>query len=57
VIVSLSDEGEQVITGEARAREAWLRSKLDELSSDQRDTLGDAVAILNRLIAGEEPKA
>ncbi|MBS4103258.1 MarR family transcriptional regulator [Tsukamurella paurometabola] len=57
VIVSLSDEGEQVITGEARAREAWLRGKLDDLTSEQRATLDDAVGILNGLIAAEEKQA
>ncbi|BDH55847.1 hypothetical protein MTP03_07860 [Tsukamurella sp. PLM1] len=54
VIVSLSDEGEQVITGEAAAREAWLRGKLDELTDEQRVTLSSAVGILNGLIAAEE---
>lgn len=53
VIVSLSDEGEHVINGEAEAREAWLRGRLDELSSADRDTLGGAVGIINRIIAGQ----
>ncbi|CAM3941579.1 MULTISPECIES: MarR family winged helix-turn-helix transcriptional regulator [Tsukamurella] len=57
VIVSLSEEGEQVITGEARAREAWLRGKLDELTPAERQTLDGAVNILNRLIAGEESQS
>lgn len=54
VIVSLSDEGEQLITGEAAAREAWLRGKLAELTEEQRSTLNGAVGILNGLIAAEE---
>ncbi len=53
VIVSLSDEGEHIITGEAKAREAWLRGRLAELSPEQIDTLGGAVAIMNQLISAE----
>ncbi|GAA4407447.1 MarR family winged helix-turn-helix transcriptional regulator [Tsukamurella soli] len=53
VIVSLSDQGEHVINGEARAREAWLRGKLEQLSDEDVTTLGDAVVILNKLIAAE----
>ncbi|GAB3132224.1 hypothetical protein GCM10027289_19840 [Tsukamurella serpentis] len=57
VIVSLSDQGEQIISGEAAAREAWLRGKLDELSDGQRATLTGAIGILNALIAAEEKRA
>lgn len=56
VIVSLSDAGDRVITGEAAAREAWLRGKLAELSADERGSLSNAVSILNRLIASEETR-
>ncbi len=54
VIVSLSEEGERLITGEAAAREAWLRGKLGDLTPEDRATLGGAVRILNGLIGSDE---
>ncbi|MBT0566410.1 MarR family winged helix-turn-helix transcriptional regulator [Williamsia sp. CHRR-6] len=54
VIVTLSELGREVITDEANAREAWLRSQLEKLEPDQLGTLRDAVEIMTHLVASTD---
>ncbi|WP_439031963.1 MarR family winged helix-turn-helix transcriptional regulator [Gordonia terrae] len=49
-IVTLSPEGVEVVTEELAARKAWLSDRLAELSPDQRDTLREAVLIVNSIL-------
>ena len=43
-------EGRDVVTDELAARKAWLDDRLSELTSDERDTLRQVVAIMNKMI-------
>ena len=52
-IVTLASEGEAIITGEVAARRAWLNERLAELTQEERDTLGAAVPILNKVILSD----
>lgn len=54
VIVSLSEEGEQLIESESAAREEWLRSKLDALAPEERKVLREAADLLTTLIDADQ---
>ncbi|WP_238421144.1 MarR family winged helix-turn-helix transcriptional regulator [Gordonia sp. 'Campus'] len=49
-IVTLSPEGVEVVTEELAARKAWLSDRLAELTPEERDTLRDAVLIVNSIL-------
>lgn len=49
VLVSLSDKGQKLIAEERHRRDAWLESRLATLSVDERATLREAAALLDRL--------
>ena len=49
VIIGLTQSAEDLLAAEARAREAWLSSRLQELSAEDRATLRDAAAIMDKL--------
>jgi DNA-binding MarR family transcriptional regulator len=49
VIIGLTQAAEDLLSAEARAREAWLSSRLQELSPEDRATLRDAAAIMDKL--------
>ena len=52
VIIELSPEARVLLDAEARAREAWLSGRLQQLSAADRDVLRDAAAILDKLASG-----
>src|SRR5687768_7467604 len=49
VVISLTPAAEELLGAEARAREAWLSSRLQDLSPEDRATLRDAAAIMDKL--------
>src|SRR5688500_19467628 len=49
VIIGLTAAAEELLAAEARAREAWLSSRLQQLSAEDRATLRDAAAIIDKL--------
>ena len=49
VVISLTPAAEELLAAEARAREAWLSSRLQDLSPEDRATLRDAAAIMDKL--------
>ncbi|TFV72601.1 MarR family transcriptional regulator [Blastococcus sp. CT_GayMR19] len=49
VIIGLTAAAEDLLAAEARAREAWLSSRLQQLSADDRATLREAAAIMDKL--------
>lgn len=51
VVISLTDEGRAVVDETARRRDAWVESALAELTADERDTLAQAAAIMERMAA------
>lgn len=51
VVISLTDEGQTVVTETARRRDAWVESALDELTADERDALDRAAEIMERMAA------
>ena len=52
VVIDLTPAAEELLTAEARAREAWLSERLQELSSEDRDVLREAAAIMDKLASG-----
>jgi DNA-binding MarR family transcriptional regulator len=52
VIIGLTDAAEHLLSEEARAREAWLSGRLQQLSADDRAVLREAAVILDQLAAG-----
>jgi DNA-binding MarR family transcriptional regulator len=52
VIIGLTPSAEDLLSAEARAREAWLSGRLQQLSAADRDVLRDAAAILDKLASG-----
>lgn len=48
-IVALTDQGTAYLRAEVSAREAWLDSRLAELDEDERDLLGRAAEIIDRM--------
>ena len=49
VIVALTDAGTKLIE-EVRAREAWLSQRLKQLSEEDRETLREAIEVINKLM-------
>jgi DNA-binding MarR family transcriptional regulator len=52
VIIGLTDVAEELLSAEARAREAWLSGRLQELSGQERAVLREAAAIMDNLAGG-----
>ncbi|MQA93269.1 MAG: MarR family transcriptional regulator [Streptosporangiales bacterium] len=48
-IVTLTDEGQELLKQDRKRREAWLAQRLKELTPEERATLRQAVKILERL--------
>jgi DNA-binding MarR family transcriptional regulator len=52
VIIDLTPAAEELLAAEARAREAWLAGRLQELSAEERAVLREASAIMDKLASG-----
>jgi DNA-binding MarR family transcriptional regulator len=52
VIIGLTDAAEELLSAEARAREAWLSERLQELTAQERAVLREAAAIMDTLASG-----
>jgi len=52
VIIGLTPAAEDLLTEEARAREAWLSSRLQELTGEERAVLREAAGIMEKLAGG-----
>jgi DNA-binding MarR family transcriptional regulator len=52
VVIDLTPAAEELLTVEARAREAWLSGRLQELTPEERVVLRDAAAIMGKLASG-----
>ena len=52
VIIGLTPAAEELLTAEARAREAWLTGHLEELSPEERTVLREAAVIMDKLASG-----
>lgn len=52
VIIGLTPAAEDLLTEEARAREAWLSSRLQELTPEERGVLREAAEIMEKLAGG-----
>lgn len=51
VVISLTDDGRAVVAETARRRDAWVEAALDDLSAQERDILGRAAEIMERMAA------
>ncbi len=49
VVISLTPAADDLLAAEAQAREAWLSSRLQNLSAEDRSTLREAAAIIDKL--------
>jgi DNA-binding MarR family transcriptional regulator len=52
VIIGLTPAAEELLTEEARAREAWLSGRLQELTAAERAVLREAAEIMEKLAGG-----
>ena len=52
VIIGLTPAAEDLLTEEARAREAWLSGRLHELTAEERAVLREAAVIMEKLAGG-----
>jgi len=52
VIIDLTPAAEELLTEEARAREAWLSGRLQELTAEERAVLREAAEIMEKLAGG-----
>ena len=52
VVIDLTPAAETLLTDEARAREAWLAGRLQQLSPEEREVLRDAAVIMDKLASG-----
>jgi DNA-binding MarR family transcriptional regulator len=52
VIIDLTPAAEELLAAEARAREAWLAERLQELTPADRTVLREASAIMDKLASG-----
>jgi DNA-binding MarR family transcriptional regulator len=52
VVIGLTPAAEDLLTVEARAREAWLSSRLQELTPEERAVLREAAEIMEKLAGG-----
>ncbi len=51
VIIELTPAAHALLDAEARAREAWLFGRLEQLSAQEREILQDAATIMDKLAA------
>ena len=52
VVIELTPAADDLLTAEARAREAWLSGRLHELTPEDRATLREAARIMDGLASG-----
>ncbi|MCF6744142.1 MarR family transcriptional regulator [Blastococcus sp. KM273128] len=52
VIIELTPAAEEMLSAEAQAREAWLASRLQELTAEERAVLREAAEIMDKLAGG-----
>ena len=52
VIIDLTPAAEDLLSAEARAREAWLTERLQELAPEEREILREAAVIMDKLASG-----
>ena len=52
VVVDLTPAAEELLSDEVRAREAWLSSRLQELTAEDRAVLREAAVIMDKLASG-----
>jgi DNA-binding MarR family transcriptional regulator len=52
VVIDLTPAAEALLADEARAREAWLSGKLQQLSRQEREVLREAAVIMDKLASG-----
>ncbi len=52
VIIGLTPAAEELLSAEARAREAWLSGRLQELTAEERTVLREAAGIMEKLAGG-----
>ena len=52
VVIDLTPAAEELLTAEARAREAWLTGMLERLSVEERAVLREAAEIMDKLASG-----
>jgi DNA-binding MarR family transcriptional regulator len=52
VVIDLTPAAEALLGDEARAREAWLTGRLQELSAEEREVLREAAVIMDKLASG-----
>jgi DNA-binding MarR family transcriptional regulator len=52
VVIELTPAAEELLTAEARAREAWLTGMLERLSVEERAVLSEAAVIMDKLASG-----
>ena len=51
VVIELTPAAHELLDAEARAREAWLSGRLEQLSPQEREILQDAATIMDKLAA------
>jgi DNA-binding MarR family transcriptional regulator len=52
VVIELTPSAEELLGAEARAREAWLAGRLQDLTAEERAVLREASAIMDKLASG-----
>jgi DNA-binding MarR family transcriptional regulator len=52
VVIGLTPAAEDLLTSEARAREAWLSGRMRELTAEERAVLREAAVIMDKLASG-----
>ena len=52
VIIGLTPGADELLSAEARAREAWLSERLQELPPEEREVLREAAVIIDKLASG-----
>ena len=52
VVIDLTAAAEELLGAEARAREAWLAERVQQLSAEERAVLRDAAVIMEKLASG-----
>jgi DNA-binding MarR family transcriptional regulator len=52
VVIDLTPAAEELLSAEARAREAWLSGRLQQLTAEERAVLREAAVIMDKLASG-----
>jgi DNA-binding MarR family transcriptional regulator len=52
VVIGLTPAAENLLTSEARAREAWLSGRMRELTAEEQAVLREAAVIMDKLASG-----